>query len=150
MEKAGASSGSQGPCSRSPAAKHQDTLAPEVPRMPWMSPQGTRLNLKSEHHSNSPYLCTLRVLISASCATCVLHSASLPKQGMRPCNGTILKSSVSASIPKSQTLAASQSQPSPAVAVAVVVWLLAVHETSVSGASECLVLIQELLLSSLA
>lgn len=115
-----------------------------------MSPQGTRLNLKSEHHSNSPYLCTLRVLISASCATCVLHSASLPKQGMRPCDGTILKSSVSASIPKSQTLAASQSQPSPAVAVAVVVWLLAVHETSVSGASECLVLIQELLLSSLA
>lgn len=72
-----------------------------------------------------------------------------PKQGMRPCNGTILKSSVSASIPKSQTLAASQSQPSPAVAVAVVAWLLAVHETSVLGASECLVLIQELLLSPL-
>lgn len=73
-----------------------------------------------------------------------------PKQGMRPCDGTILKSSVSASVPKSQTLTASQSQPSPAVAMAVVVWLLAVHETSVLGASECLVLIQELLLSPLA
>lgn len=37
-----------------------------------------------------------------------------------------------------------------AVAVAVVVWLLAVHETSVLGASKCLVLLQELLLISLA
>lgn len=44
--------------------------------------------------------------------------------------------------------------PSPSlllpVAVAVVVWLLTVHETSVLGASKCLVLIQELLLSLLA
>lgn len=46
-----------------------------------MFPQGIRLDLKSEHHSNSLYLCTLSVLVSASCATCVLRSASLPKAG---------------------------------------------------------------------
>jgi hypothetical protein len=85
METAHAPSGSQGHCSRCPDVDHQDTLAPEAPRM---SPQGTRLDLKSEHHLNSPtvgsaaYLCTLHVLISESCATyTLLHSSLLPETG---------------------------------------------------------------------
>lgn len=100
-----------------------------------MSPQGTRLDLKSEHHSNSPsagpaaHICTLRVLVSASCATCACpHPTFFPEWGLRPCTCQwpspvlLLQSQVLKPWP----------HPSPSLLapVAVAAWPLAVHETT--------------------
>lgn len=77
-------------------------------------PSRDRLDLKSEHHSKSPraHMYTLRVFVSASCATCaVLHTTLLPRQRLRPYHLPVAKSNVFASMPRPQALATFQPQP---------------------------------------
>lgn len=96
----------------------QHALVPEVPRMPCVSLQWPRLDLKSEHQSNLPsagsaaYMCALRVLVSAS-----YTQPCSPRQGLRPCHLSTAKSSLPASMPRPQALANSRPRPSPPVVV---------------------------------
>lgn len=95
-------------------------------------------------------MCTLRVLVSASCATrALLHSTLLPQAGAEVLQLPMAKSSLTASHsqgPKPWP----RSSPSLSLPVAVAMCLLAVHETSISGAWECLVLAERPLLPLLA
>lgn len=82
-----------------------------------MSPQGKRLNLKSEHRSKSPsegsaaHMGTLRVLVSASCGTLpsYIQPCSL-RQELRPHDLPVAEFSLVASIPRPQVLGTFQPQ----------------------------------------